>query len=702
MELEEELHEGLQENTFEWQQKRTGRIVELRARLVVDHEDLEFNKRTLSSIRDEIGRKYPEMSSGIAMDDKGDEDDGDGTTEATEREGSGLFAEDGIPVYGWLLGRLTDEGKICCMMFGQFSKDTEPPKNGWIYIGKNIDRNLVSTKQNASKVLQASAAQNSALLELEQSRTSSRTSTNNESKSKSKSVNININNSGNTTTTTNNNNNNNKSSIANKSGSAHTTMDKTMNMTMSAVTNASSLVLPSIIAEGGQGQGKFEQGLESVIIMSEGGADADDIELTALTALTSIAEQDHVITEFDMLIAKEDKIQVVKQTAFDDSHKANQGDKDKEFTKYAVRGCSIEHLNGRFLDAGKSCNVPKYRNVRGWAVYRVSLMEIPDLGIFADSCYQAVSTKGPSVADSLNKRSDQAYSDIVDRNNFDAPDGSVQFKRRFAEMSRSGQRVINMDQTMQLIRNENLKAEMRSESDRAMMMILQAVMGSKEKENDKDDNDDDNDNNTNTNENNGNIGTSSSDSVVRVSGGKEAFSESKQSPSLTPVKEGSPSVENEDADDAVENEDAVDDDELSLHGSCSIDGDGDISQNRDNDDNNDNDDDDGFGEHSLEDEREGESKRVKSEKSIESMKSKNNTSASGSVTFGAGIKKKKDYSKNSNSKNKNKSKSSQSQSSHKGANSISAALNKISSGVDLDIKVTLNKGIHYQVRMHVC
>ena len=123
-----------------------------------------------------------------------------------------------------------------------------------------------------------------------------------------------------------------------------------------------------------------------------------------------------------------------------------------------------------------------------------------DLGIFADSCYDAFS-KTTSITASLDRRADQAYVDIVDRHNEDAPDGSVQFKRRFAEMSRSGQRVINTDQTMQLIRNENLKAEMRSESDRALMMILTAVIGQKKKptdetikeEEDDDDDDDDDD-----------------------------------------------------------------------------------------------------------------------------------------------------------------------------------------------------------------
>ena len=56
-------------------------------------------------------------------------------------------------MYAWLLGRLTFDGKICCMLFGQFSKDIEPPTDGWIYVGKNVDRNLLSTDAVASKFL---------------------------------------------------------------------------------------------------------------------------------------------------------------------------------------------------------------------------------------------------------------------------------------------------------------------------------------------------------------------------------------------------------------------------------------------------------------------------------------------------------------------------------------------------------------------
>ncbi len=46
---------------------------------------------------------------------------------------------------------------------------------------------------------------------------------------------------------------------------------------------------------------------------------------------------------------------------------------------YTVENCSLNHINGKYLNHGKACNVPKYRNTRGWAIFRCSLMEIPGM-----------------------------------------------------------------------------------------------------------------------------------------------------------------------------------------------------------------------------------------------------------------------------------------------------------------------------------
>ena len=163
-----------------------------------------------------------------------------------------------------------------------------------------------------------------------------------------------------------------------------------------------------------------------------------------------LTPQDHVMSEKTMHAAMNDNIKVTKCINIDESYKAQVASTAPiKSIYYTIEGCSLEHLNGKYLDNGKACNVAKYRNTRGWVIYRCALLEIPDLGIFADNCYVATS-KNTGVAEALDRRADYAFNDIVNRDFFGAPDGSVQFKRRFAEMSRSGQRVINVDQTMQV------------------------------------------------------------------------------------------------------------------------------------------------------------------------------------------------------------------------------------------------------------
>ena len=156
--LESDLRDGMVEKDFEWQQDLNARIMSLRSQTEVDLQDLGFSERRLVSYRDEIARKYPELSSNIegfedGLKAKVDEDAEKGVTEVKAVEGSEMFASGSRPVYAWLLGRLTFDGKICCMLFGQFSKDIEPPTDGWIYVGKNVDRNLLSTDAVASKFL---------------------------------------------------------------------------------------------------------------------------------------------------------------------------------------------------------------------------------------------------------------------------------------------------------------------------------------------------------------------------------------------------------------------------------------------------------------------------------------------------------------------------------------------------------------------
>lgn len=67
-----------------------------------------------------------------------------------------------------------------------------------------------------------------------------------------------------------------------------------------------------------------------------------------------------------------------------------------------VTGCSLSSVNGRYIEAGYSNQCMRFKNVKGWVIFRQSLKEIPELGIYADSCYDAF--KGPSQRDLLDRR----------------------------------------------------------------------------------------------------------------------------------------------------------------------------------------------------------------------------------------------------------------------------------------------------------
>lgn len=67
-----------------------------------------------------------------------------------------------------------------------------------------------------------------------------------------------------------------------------------------------------------------------------------------------------------------------------------------------VSGCALSGVNGRYIEGGNSNGCMRFRNVKGWFIFRQSLKEIPELGIYADSCYDAF--KGPSIRDLLDRR----------------------------------------------------------------------------------------------------------------------------------------------------------------------------------------------------------------------------------------------------------------------------------------------------------
>jgi hypothetical protein len=59
-------------------------------------------------------------------------------------------------------------------------------------------------------------------------------------------------------------------------------------------------------------------------------------------------------------------------------------------------------VNGRYIPDDVINGYPVYRNVRGWTIMHSSLLEIPELGIYTDACYDM--NKGPSFGAMLDSR----------------------------------------------------------------------------------------------------------------------------------------------------------------------------------------------------------------------------------------------------------------------------------------------------------
>ena len=131
----------------------------------------------------------------------------------------------------------------------QFSKAIEPPADGWIYIGKNVDRNLVETSAFSAK---------------------------------------------------------------SKTG---------------------------LVLAHHKGTGAVQKTPEEFELLS-------DEEV-----MNNISTQDHVYSDVDMLHGKDDDIRVYSTIVTDDSHASTvEGTKPGRHKTYYVEGCTLQHLNGRYID----------------------------------------------------------------------------------------------------------------------------------------------------------------------------------------------------------------------------------------------------------------------------------------------------------------------------------------------------------------
>lgn len=173
--------------------------------------------------------------------------------------------------------------------------------------------------------------------------------------------------------------------------------------------------------------------------------------------------------------------------------------------KVTLNGCSLNEVNGRYLESGNLHGARKFTNVNGWNIFRYALEEIPELDILAKNCYKPLAgTQGDeSLMERMSKRVDGAISEIIDYDS-QLVDGSASFKRTFAELSRTGHRMITVDHQMDVIHVENLRASVRIQSDEEAMLAISLAASivknieegtsSSSNQNNNNNNDSDNDN----------------------------------------------------------------------------------------------------------------------------------------------------------------------------------------------------------------
>lgn len=188
------------------------------------------------------------------------------------------FGDEQSSVIAWSIGRLSQEGKVSCVLFGQFSQAPSPPAESWIFIGRNIlqDINTVDRREEESSLREATP--------------------------------------------------------------------------VSKITSSENDL--------------YEQGMDS--------CRADRVRVEVMKTQATLP-----------------KGGVIKDAA-------------AAAPILRVSGCSLVGVNGRYIEGGYSNGCMRFRNVKGWVIFRQALQEIPELGIYADSCYDAF--KGPSMRDLLDKR----------------------------------------------------------------------------------------------------------------------------------------------------------------------------------------------------------------------------------------------------------------------------------------------------------
>jgi hypothetical protein len=160
-ELTVRIERNHQDDNFDWLLEMHNKIRTLTALVTVDKEDVEQAEQVVIQCEDEMRRRYPDMSAQVSM---GILDSATDTHASFSRSGDRDIAQMNLTklnaqgervglVYAWVIGRLTDKGDVTHLLFGQFTESSDPPKGGWIFIGKTIalDHDIPDTQAGGTQ-----------------------------------------------------------------------------------------------------------------------------------------------------------------------------------------------------------------------------------------------------------------------------------------------------------------------------------------------------------------------------------------------------------------------------------------------------------------------------------------------------------------------------------------------------------------------
>jgi hypothetical protein len=172
--IKEEVEKFKNTRDFDWQLERYAVVRKLTAQIAVDQEDLIFAKDKYEILHKEVMDKYPELANDFLkpqevppeelaeaeLEQDFSHIDLAGTGADTGPVASNISFGDSASevVYSWMIGKLSPDDKISTVLFGQFTKSKLPPKDGWVFVGRNLDRNVVAISKAQTQAEKDAAA----------------------------------------------------------------------------------------------------------------------------------------------------------------------------------------------------------------------------------------------------------------------------------------------------------------------------------------------------------------------------------------------------------------------------------------------------------------------------------------------------------------------------------------------------------------